>query len=364
MRKLMALILCLCLGAVPLAAQAAKLVGESSSWTAALGEVKPYSTDAQSNAAGLRQALDNDASTCWSYITWSSTGHDDVPEATFYFSGETISDIWVRAGNQASYDTYYNNAFPENIRVRIWRQNAWLDYTYALDDYFQPGVSNQDWQDGYQRLALPSPEQGVTRVEFFIFKWRNGNVSTYNVCVSDVLFTSQAAVAAPLPYPGENQPGYAGQDRSYGNGVEAALLMRMATRSGPSTNYDGLGSYFKEGDLVKVLTKAYDKRNGIWWVQTEFKYQGTPRRAYTGVKRVDVNLDLIPEETEICTATVNYSTYAYYGPGESYSRHKDMIPSGTTGVIYNIDNGFGQLEFQNGNNKRRVWIPMENLITQ
>ena len=362
MKRMLALFLFLCVGMIPLMAQAAKLVGESSSWAAQMGEVKPYSTTAQSNAYDLRQALDDNAATCWSYTTWSSTGHDDVPEATFYFSGETIADIWVRGGNQSSYESYYGNAFPKTIRVRVWRQNGYADYTYELDDYFQPGVINEEWKDGYQRLALPAAEPGVSRVEFFISGWRTGSASTYNVCVSDVIFASSAAAVNPPPYSGSTQPPQ-GKDQSYGSGREAALLMRMATRSGPSTNYDGLGSYFKEGDRVKVLTKAYDKRNGIWWVQVEFRYQGTPRRAYTGVKRVNVNLDYIPEESVICNAQVDFATYAYYGPGESYSRHKDMIPAGTTGVLYGVENGFGQLEFQNGSNKRRVWIPMEDLIT-
>ena len=361
MKKLMAWILCLCIGLVPLMAQAAKLVDETGSWAAQLGEVKPISTAAQSNAYSLQLALDDIAATCWSYITWSSTGQDDVAEATFYFSGETIADIWVRGGSQASYESYYGNAFPSKIRVRIWRQGGYVDYNYALDDYFQPGVTNDEWKDGYQRLALPVAEQGVTRVEFFIYEWRTGTASTYNVCISDVKFTGQAQ--PNYPQPGSGDEPASGKDRTYGNGVEATLLMRLATRSGPSTNYDGLGSYFSEGDRVKVLTKAYDKRNGIWWVQVEFKYQGTPRRAYTGVKRVDVNLDYIKEESVVCQGEVDFDTYAYYGPGESYSRHKDIIKSGTTGTIYAVENGFGQLEFQDGTTKRRVWIAMEDLIT-
>ena len=375
MKRLFALMLCLCLclALAPAGVQGATLVGDGGSWLSGQGEVKPYSTAAQSGAAQLPRALDDTVSTCWSYTAWTSTGQDDIPEATFYFNGETLAEIWLRAGNQASLEEYWGNAFPSKVRVRLWQNGGtYVDYTYQLDDYFQPGVITQDWQNGYQRLALPQAVPGVNRAEFFIPEWRSGSTNAYNVCISDILFASSGSGTGYVSPGYPSTPGVpsgpsntgspsSSANHSTGNGVDAPLLMRMATRSGPSTNYDGLGSYFTEGDWVTVMTKAYDKRNGIWWVQVEFKYQGTPRRAYTGVKRVDVDLDFIPEEYAICQAHVDYACDAYYGPGTSFSRHKNPIPAGTFGTVFNTENGFAQLEFQDGSNKRRVWLPTDAL---
>ena len=54
--------------------------------------------------------------------------------------------------------------------------------------------------------------------------------------------------------------------------VNATLNSRLATRTGPSTTYDEPGSFFSAGHNVTVLSRAYDTRNNIWWVQVEFIY--------------------------------------------------------------------------------------------
>ena len=54
-----------------------------------------------------------------------------------------------------------------------------------------------------------------------------------------------------------------------------------------------------KGEYIEVLAKAYDKRNGIWWVKCVIPYHGEERILWTGYKRFDKDtlpLDLIPEE--------------------------------------------------------------------
>ena len=48
-----------------------------------------------------------------------------------------------------------------------------------------------------------------------------------------------------------------------------------------------------------MLAKAYDKKNGIWWVKCVIPYKGEERILWTGYKRFDkttLSLDDLPEE--------------------------------------------------------------------
>lgn len=93
---------------------------------------------------------------------------------------------------------------------------------------------------------------------------------------------------------GRNTPAPAGNTEVYGLTID-----KLATRKGPGTQYDGGGTYSVKGQYIKVLAKAYDKRNGIWWVKCEIPYHGEIRVLWTGYKRFDKNtlsLDDLPEE--------------------------------------------------------------------
>ena len=74
---------------------------------------------------------------------------------------------------------------------------------------------------------------------------------------------------------------------------------KLATRKGPGTQYEGGGTYSVKGQYIKVLAKAWDKRNGIWWVKCEIPYHGEIRILWTGWKRFDhstISLDDLPTE--------------------------------------------------------------------
>lgn len=146
---------------------------------------------------------------------------------------------------------------------------------------------------------------------------------------------------------------------TYLNPQKAPLKMRLATRSGPSTNYDELGSYFKKGHELTVISRAFDERNGIWWLQVEFTYGSSLRRAYTGLKRVDIDINTVQEDAALYFATVSAETIPYYGPGTHYAPHKNPVEYGTEGMIYAFENGWVQFEFYEEHNKRyrRVWMP-------
>ena len=177
------------------------------------------------------------------------------------------------------------------------------------------------------------------------------------------------------PYDGTKKPengnnqGNPGYQQYYGNYTSyayqiATLNRRLATRTGPSTDYDEPGSFLAAGYQVTVLSKAYDTRNEIWWVQVEFSENGARYRAYTGVKRFsDLNLQWIPEEKAIGSCRVPASIAGYYGPSYEYKEIARKIPAGVQCTIYGYAYGgssdFIQIEFLDGGNNqlRRAWVP-------
>ena len=143
----------------------------------------------------------------------------------------------------------------------------------------------------------------------------------------------------------------------------AQTLMRVASRSGPGTNYDELGSYHKQGYTLTVLSRAYDENNGIWWLQVELAYGSELRRMYTGLKRVDIDINDVQDECPLFYARVKSSNIPYYGPGTAYTAHKNAIAAGTEGIIYGFEDGWVLFEFYNADKKqyRRVWMPIDRV---
>lgn len=143
-----------------------------------------------------------------------------------------------------------------------------------------------------------------------------------------------------------------------GAAVRVESKMRIATRSGPGTDYTELGSYYQAGYEVTAISRAYDSRNGIWWIQVEFTYQKELIRVYTGHKRLDMSLYAVPEEGSLGWYTVTGDAYAWYGPGSDYKMQDFLIPGGTTGEIITEENGFVQFEYTDHSRslKRRVWL--------
>ena len=154
------------------------------------------------------------------------------------------------------------------------------------------------------------------------------------------------------------------EDITYFAYVPATLNQRLATRTGPGTQYDEPGSFFSAGTTVTVLSKAYDQRNGIWWVQVEFSSGGNRYRAYTGVKRFyDLDLNRIPEERTLGYCFIPFASIAgYYGPSYSYKRIARDVPGGADVDIIAVANDSGrtfyQIEFYDSGigSWRRAWV--------
>ena len=150
---------------------------------------------------------------------------------------------------------------------------------------------------------------------------------------------------------------------SYAN-VKAKANRRLATRTGPGTWYDEPGSFNKAGTTYRVLSKAYDESNGIWWVQVEIPTKGGVIWAYTGVKRFDgLDLKKIPEEKPLGRCRTGSYGEGMYAPGENAAKISRKVPKGVECTIYGYVYGDGgdyiQVEFYDSGLgcTRRAWLP-------
>lgn len=259
-------------------------------------------------------------------------------------TGATIADIIIAGGSHATATPKaYATATPKPYVVYVTptpgpvEDDDYVDYITP-----KPNGSSDDQDDDYVDYITPRPK--VTPTPYI------------------QLITSTPepeATREPIEYPSEI-------------GLVARLESRIATRSGPSNRYDEPGSFFSKGDEVKVLSKAWDPNNELWWFQVEFKYKDYWYRAYTPAYNVDMDPDLIPTEPteeELLPEDIRRSVAdhaVYFGPGEEYMDFKlSILYAGSKCDIYAIDEerGWVQIEYYDyvTEAKRRGWVPLNVL---
>ena len=111
---------------------------------------------------------------------------------------------------------------------------------------------------------------------------------------------------------------------------------KLATRKGPGTQYEDGGTYSVKGQWIRVLSRAWDSRNKIWWVKCEIPYRKEIRVLWTGYKRFDPNtlvLEDIPIDGETGYPTSGSSSGSS-GAGNSsaavnwYQTYSSFVRSG------------------------------------
>lgn len=351
-RKMLALtvlLLLLCTGA-----QAAQLLD---SGAASIPNASLPASMVAFTGSNAEYLTDQNVYTSWSRAVNGGTGGADL---LLMPQGRTMEAIWLRCGDQSSAAAYHAYARPNVVRVEIsYLQYDVLysvSYRFAITDAYQPDVSTPEWSAGYQCLKLPQVINNVASVTLTVESCIPG--TTFDeVRISDLMLSSApnvpaVATASPPPVvPNSFQP------------IRTTLSMRMATRSGPSTSYDELGSYFKAGYDVTVLSLTHDL-GGTPWVQVEFTYKNRLRRAYTGLKRVNVDAAVLPTEEWLADATLIRQVTPRYGPGANYEARNLTINAGQWGSVYAYENGWAQFEYFDTPNDviRRVWVDLDDLI--
>ena len=154
-------------------------------------------------------------------------------------------------------------------------------------------------------------------------------------------------------------------------GLRARLTEDLATRSGPSTQYTGCGSYRMKGQYVTVISRAFDN-GGVQWVQVEINYGGAMRRMYTGVKRLNISsreLSKIREEDWnrfLGYGTIRGTVNPKWGPGSYYATYTDRtLFYGDRVAVIAMENMYYQIErYHSTGEIFRCWVPMENVCME
>ena len=358
---------------------------------------RPYHWDLQLRDNGtdmtywVDRLLDGYRGTAMEHVCWNNESIDDIPEITFYFAGATIKDLWIRNAYDNTDEQFVQYARPYNICVSVWVGNEDAPrntYRFLIPDEWDSSAMNAESYDGYRCLSLPKRFENVTKVDLWIKGWHKGDDAyrtKYIMQISDLAFLpdSLTALYGPRVFDASYSGGYyqaptptlvplitatpaaarpAATSAPF-TGLQVLTKERLATRSGPGTNYTEQGSYFQAGTWVKAISAAYDSSNKVWWVQVELTYNGELRRVYTGVKRLQMSADQVPAEEAECEAVVTRSVWGYWGPGYGYSMYGDKIPAGTTGTVWQREGLYAQFEFFDKAKQKlcRVWVPNDVL---
>ena len=146
------------------------------------------------------------------------------------------------------------------------------------------------------------------------------------------------------------QPSY-----SYSYGTPASLNQRMATRSGPGTQYtEELGTMPQETaiTLIEYVT------TGVPWGLVEFYRNGQKVRAYTGMKRINAYGPVAQGTQDYYELSLSQSTDVYYGPGYDYARRAESVGRGTLLRVYGYENGFAICDYKRGTSWVRAYFPV------
>lgn len=141
---------------------------------------------------------------------------------------------------------------------------------------------------------------------------------------------------------------------------------RLATRTGPSTDFTGGGAYQVKDQDIPIFSVAYDV-NGVTWVQCEISYGGSLRRLYTGLKRFDattVDLSKIRVESSYTSARqarLLANATLRYGPGAAYGLYQQGAESQTVLVIY-VENGWAQIQSTQAETPWRAWVSVNEIF--
>ncbi len=149
--------------------------------------------------------------------------------------------------------------------------------------------------------------------------------------------------------------------------VEALAADRLATRSGPGTEYRDTGTYPVKGEYVRLLSRAYDE-NDLCWMQCEVVSGRKLRRVYTGLQRFDATsfdlADVAEEDPLDYLAKATATCRAMYGPGDGYDTYDSLtVDKGQTVTVIAIENDYAQVEWTTSKQSYRAWVPLHTLKT-
>ena len=327
-------------------------------------KVIPNKVDASSFIANKKNpglwvpenAIDGNETTCWQFSSkkglkgksWISLSFD---------SPQTVDEIWFKNGFWGVNDKG-GDQYPINSRLKETR----IDFLYNGETKYvdaQAMTLKDESRNGWQRFSFGHREN-VVSVRIFPWTVYKGSSFPKDVCLSEVMLVQEAPAESAKPAQGEKATVIYDSDPSI---TGCNLLMKLATRSGPGTEYAEPGTFFGnnwQSQTVKVLRKSYD--GSIWWVQVDFRNGSkSSYRVWTGVKRVDVDLNKVKEDQRICDCDIYPTSDTWFGPGGNYAKANISINRSAVGTIRGKENGFVDVEYwyedDGYDGSHRIWIP-------
>lgn len=297
-------------------------------------------------------AVDGNETTCWQFSAKKGLKGKSWLEV-FPSNAETVDEIWFKNGFWA-YNDKGGDQYPINARLKKIRLEFMYQGGNAYQDAMEVTLLDQS-RNGWQVFQVGKHEK-VIAVRIAVISVYSGSHYKNDVCLSEIMLVRQASSQIALP-PSEAQQAVVYESRPDVTGV--GLLMKLATRSGPGTEYDEVGTFFPntwQKETVRVLGKHYD--GSVWWVLVDFSNSGKASyRVWTGLKRVDVDLNKLKEINGIGQGTVSATSETYRGPGVAYARAKVTINGWKDVVAYGHENGYVEVEFYQGGKWYRLWVP-------
>ena len=302
-------------------------------------------------------AADGNETTCWQFS--ATKGLNGKSWLDLFIGGaKTVDEVWFKNGfwavNSKGNDQYVINARLKGIRISFLYDGG--------DAYRDPVAATllDESRNGWQGVPV-GRHDNVVAVRIEVISTYQGSHYKNDVCLSEVMLVQEAPAAIAMP---PQQYGEAVVYESRPEVSGAGLLMKLATRSGPGTEFAEPGTFFGSNwqtASVKVLKKACDS-GGVWWVQVDFDYGSYGRyRVWTGLKRVDVRLEQLQEEKRICGCDIMPTTDTRYGPGTGYAKAGETISRYAYGDIYQSENGYVDVvywyEDDEYDGEHRAWIP-------
>ena len=337
-----------------------QIPGESNYWKVRLQSVNASSYIVNRSDPGRwvpAHAVDGNDETCWQFSIRNQAA-SSVTFDMYTLSAETVDAVWIKNGFWGT-SQYGNDLFTMNCRARSvqieFQYSGASGYWDAVSFTLPDSASRWDWQ----RLNV-GRHTNVVSVRLRVTSVYTGTGYPYDVCLNEVMLVQDRYGSGYQPGGTVTpQPG-GGSSGSYGYGVWGNLKMRLSTRSGPSTRYDEPGTFFGsnwQSTSVRVLGKSWDDSNNIWWVLVDFDYGSASYRVWTGLKRVNINIDSVPVIYSSGQGTID-PTSTRRGPGGNYAQGPTVYEWKDV-VAFGRENGWVEVEYYDYNDGRiyRCWVP-------
>lgn len=302
-------------------------------------------------------ATDGNETTCWQFSTKNGLKGKTWIQLTFDES-QTVDEIWFKNGFWAVNDKG-GDQYPINSRLK----EVHVEFLFAGEAVYRDAQAmtlKDESRTGWQRFSFGNSRENVSAVRIYPWTIYKGSSFPKDVCLSEVMMVRKASADIAKP-PLEGQAAVVYESDPSITGCN--LLMKLATRSGPGTEYAEPGTFFGSNwkkQTVKVLRKSFD--GSIWWVQVDFQ-NGSKKsyRVWTGVKRVDVDLNKVKEDQRICDCDIYPTSDTWFGPGGNYAKANISITRSASGTIRGKENGYVDVEYwyedDGFDGSHRIWLP-------